>query len=46
LISRWVWQKKIDIEKVLGIEKKKMTDDELYKQGLQLVRMFGGEVKK
>ena len=47
LISRWVWQKKIDIEKILETkqEKKEMTDDEMLKQVKALNRLFGGEVK-
>lgn len=47
LISRWVWQKKIDIEKILDAkkEKKVMTDDEMMKQAMILNRIFGGEIK-
>lgn len=47
LTSRWVWQKRVDYKKYLNnkVKNKTMTDDELYKQGLNLVRMFGGEVK-
>jgi hypothetical protein len=46
LISRWVWQKKIDIEKILNSKKEKkiMTDDQMMKQAMILNRMFGGEV--
>lgn len=47
LISRWVWQKKIDIEKILEMkkEKKVMTDDELLAQVKVLNVLFGGEVE-
>lgn len=46
LISRWVWQKKVDIKKILGDNKSKrhMTDDEMYEQAKRLNAMFGGEV--
>jgi hypothetical protein len=46
LISRWVWQKKIDIEKILEFkkEKKKMTDEEMLEQVKVLNRMLGGSV--
>lgn len=44
LISRWVWQKRININKFLITKvHKQMTQDEMYQQGLQLIRMFGGE---
>lgn len=47
LISRWVWQKEVDIDKALGIEKeresKEMTDDQMLAQVKMLNRMFGGE---
>jgi hypothetical protein len=44
LLSRWVWQKRVNINKVLSHEPKKpMTQEELYKQGLELVKMFGGD---
>lgn len=47
LISRWVWQKRIDIEKILKHEEKKkeMTDDEMLQQAMKLNAMFGGVVK-
>jgi len=47
LISRWVWQKRIDIEKILKHEEKKkeMTDEEMLQQVMKLNAMFGGEVK-
>lgn len=46
LISRWVWTKKIDIEKILGEkkEKKVMTDEEMLAQVQALNAMLGGEV--
>lgn len=45
LISRWVWQKKIDIEKILNTEKQKqvMIDDQMLAQVKSLNAMFGGE---
>ncbi|MCE5226707.1 MAG: hypothetical protein LLG05_12725 [Porphyromonadaceae bacterium] len=48
LISRWVWEKKIDIEKILGCEEKKkiMTDNEMLAQVKALNKLFGGEVKE
>ncbi len=46
LISRWVWQKKIDIEKMLNAKKKKvMTDEEMLEKVKALNAIFGGEVK-
>lgn len=47
LISRWVWQKKIDIEKILNVkkEKKSMTDEEMLERAKALNAIFGGEVK-
>jgi len=47
LISRWVWAKKIDIEKILKPKKqnKKMTTDQMLKQAQILNAVFGGEVK-
>lgn len=47
LISRWVWQKKINIEKILETKKesKVMTDDEMLAQVKALNALFGGEVK-
>ena len=47
LISRWVWQKKVDIDKALGEapeKKKEMTDEEMLAQVRRLNAMFGGEV--
>lgn len=46
LISRWVWQKKIDIDKILETkkEKKTMTDDEMLAQVKILNSIFGGEI--
>lgn len=45
LISRWVWQKKIDIEKILNVkqEKKEMTEDQMIKQVMILNSLFGGD---
>ncbi len=47
LISRWVWQEKIDIEKILETkkEKKPMTDEDMLKQVKVLNAMFGGTAK-
>lgn len=50
LISRWVWAKKVPIEKILkdiGVEKEKkiMTDKQMLAQIKALNMMFGGEVK-
>lgn len=47
LISRWVWQKKVDIEKILNIEKQKqpMTDEQMITKVEALNAIFGGEVK-
>lgn len=47
LISRWVWQKKIDIEKILNIKKQKKmnTDADMIKMVQSLNTLFGGEVK-
>lgn len=47
LISRWVWQKKVDIEKILNDKpaKKEMTDDEMLAQVKMLNALFGGEVR-
>lgn len=46
LISRWVWQKKINIEKILETKKesKVMTDDEMLAQVKALNALFGGSV--
>lgn len=47
LISRWVWTKRVDINKILKFEKKKaMTDDEMLDQVKMLNALFGGEVKE
>ena len=47
LISRWVWQKKIDIEKILKSDNKKkiMTDEQMLEKIKGLNAIFGGEVK-
>lgn len=47
-ISRWVWQKKIDIESYLKLDKKKetMTDEEMLRQVKILNTVFGGDVKE
>ena len=47
LISRWVWAKKVNIDKVLNGNKKKkaMTDDEMLEKVKALNAIFGGEVK-
>ena len=48
LISRWVWAKKIDIEKILNVDKKlqeKMTNEQMLAQVKMLNKLFGGEVK-
>lgn len=46
LISRWVWQKRIDIKKILNTEKKPrvMTDEQMLQQVMVLNALFGGEV--
>ena len=48
LISRWVWQKRIDIKKILDDKKPKkvMTDEEMLAQVKALNVIFGGEVVK
>ncbi len=49
LISRWVWQKRIDIKKILntGEKKKPMTDKQMLDQVRTLNAVFGGEeIKK
>lgn len=45
LISRWVWAKRINIEKILEPkkEKKQMTDDEMLRQVQILNKLFGGK---
>lgn len=47
LISRWVWQKKINIEKILDAKRKKriMTDEQMLNQIKTLNAVFGGEIK-
>lgn len=47
LVSRWVWQKKVDIRKHLGESKPKrqMTDEEMLERAKALNALFGGEVK-
>lgn len=47
LISRWVWQKKVDIEKILNTEKqnKAMSDEQMLEKVKALNAIFGGEVK-
>jgi len=48
LISRWVWQKKIDIKKYLNTSKKKkqMTDEQMLQQAKILNAVFGGNCVK
>lgn len=49
LISRWVWQKRVDIKKFLnanGERKKAMTDEEMLAKVKALNAMFGGKVQK
>lgn len=45
LISRWVWAKEVDIDKILGTkeENKDMTNEQMLAQVKMLNRMFGGE---
>lgn len=47
LISRWVWQKNINIEKILETkqEKREMTDEQMLAQVKMLNSLFGGTVK-
>lgn len=48
LISRWVWQKKIDIEKILNSNikpQKNMTDEQMLAKVKALNVLFGGEVR-
>lgn len=47
LISRWVWQKRVDIKKLINEERPKgsMNDDQMLAQVKKLNRMLGGEVK-
>lgn len=44
LISRWVWQKKVDIEKILEVkkEKKVMTNQQMLENVKKLNALFGG----
>ncbi len=48
LISRWVWQKKIDIKKILEAKQEEeiMTDDEMEKMARKLNKLFGGKEKE
>ena len=48
LISRWVWQKKIDIKKYLNApkNKKQMSDEQMLNQVKMLNAVFGGKVEK
>lgn len=47
MISRWVWQKKVDIEKILDTEKQMqpMSDEQMLERVKALNALFGGEVK-
>lgn len=47
-LSRWVWEKKLDINKILDIDKPKqtMTDEQMLTQIKALNAMFGGVVNK
>lgn len=48
LISRWVWQKRVDIEKILNANikpQKNMTDEQMFARVKMLNTLFGGEVK-
>jgi len=51
LISRWVWQKRVDIEKVVNSidlkdpKDKEMTDTDMLEQAKRLNALFGGKVK-
>ncbi len=46
LISRWVWQKRVDIKKYLNTKNKKktMTDKEMLEQVKVLNNLLGGNV--
>lgn len=50
LTSRFVWQKKIDIKKILEAEnipeKKKMSDDEMLCKAIAINNMLGGKLTK
>lgn len=42
--SRWVWTKRVDISKFISQKpKKEMTEEELFNQGMRLLKMYGGE---
>lgn len=47
LISRWVWEKKVDIQKFIGkspdVKRNAMTDEMMLDQVKILNAMFGGE---
>lgn len=47
LISRWVWAKKIDIEKILKPKKqnKQMNAEQMLNQIKMYNALFGGEIK-
>lgn len=48
LISRWVWQKRVDIEKILNSNikpQKNMSDEQMLAKVKILNALFGGEVK-
>lgn len=50
-ISRWVWQKRVDIQKVVDSidlkdpKEKEMTDTDMLEQAKRLNALFGGEIK-
>jgi hypothetical protein len=48
LISRWVWQKRVNVKKILNTDeqKKPMTDDEMLAKVKALNAMFGGKVEQ
>ncbi|QIB68617.1 hypothetical protein Ami103574_04470 [Aminipila butyrica] len=48
LISRWVWQKKINIKKIFASDEKKkpMTDDQMLERVKALNTVFGGIVEE
>ena len=50
LLSRWVWTKKVNIEKVMEKvskpNKKIMTNEQMFNQVKVLNMIFGGEVKR
>lgn len=47
LTSRWVWEKKIDIDKFMshGEKKAEMSNEEMLNKVKALNKLFGGEVK-